>query len=760
MGKRISLVALLCVALSGAQAETLARWNQYWEDNSPAWQDAHQYEKWEHKYFADEHRWQGEEDRKAWFEAYQDIAATALATYEQTLAQIAADDSLLDTQAIALPVRRSRDMTVYPRYGAKDLAGLHADDEQMLAQLVDVLKDKQNVKIMVRGHTNNVALSASAAAAYTDNKGLSLARARSVGDFLRGKIDHADFAIDGLGSSEAIASNSTADGRSRNRRVEILVSYDTTSALTMDSGGEIPADFRPWWQTKVMSPLTGSKNTLKDSVEGLYYRALNHSTQIKVFEDVPLIRETAILEAEGDFDPRVFMEAEYRNTNEPVGSTLRTGGPSRFKEDEWNYAAGLRKKVVTGGEIELSQRLTGKDNNSVFFQPDDQALTRLRLSFTQPLLRAGGINYNRSTVAISKVDHSIALDELQRQVESHLLEISQAYWSLYLERSNLLIKQRLSARGQQLLDELRERRGVDVLESQIAAARAALAVRQADGVRASQAIRNAEARIVSLVNDPELRQMLDFELIPALAPIAQTDFPDIKTASKHALYNRPEINQGMKQLRAGMIRAEISENELLPELDLIAGVELNGLKDDYRTGGALRNQFDDGDGSYFVGLQFEMPIGNREAKARYQRRRLEVRQLTNQLRTTINTMMLETQVSVREVHTAKREAGARYQSMVAAQAELDALEQRRSLAVGNGEAASSYIDRLLTAQERLAESESGFANSQLTHALALTNLDRAMGVLMQTHEINVNRVQPDNDLPFIELSGKRGSANQ
>lgn len=748
MGKVLLIGLLFGTAVATANAETLARWNQYWEENAEAWQDDHGYERWEHGYFADEHRWQSEEDRKQWFRHYQDVAAAALAEYERTLATMSTDDAFREVESM---VRQQRNLTLYPRYDANDLAGLHVDDEKMLQQLVDALKDKQDINITVRGHTNDVPLSPRAAAAFGDNAGLSRRRARSVANFLEPRLETTSIKVEGVGKAEPVASNDSPEGRSRNRRVEIHVSYETVASTAAETAS-VPADFAPWWQARVMSPMTKSANPIKDSIEGLYYRALTHSSQIKVFEDVPLIRETAILEAEGDFDPRLFMQGEYRNTDEPVGSTLRTGGPRRFKEDEWNYTAGLRKKVVTGGEVEVSQRVVGQDNNSVFFQPDDQALTRLRLSFTQPLLRAGGINYNRSTVAISKVDHSIALDELQRQVESHLLEIAQAYWSLYLERSNLLIKRRLVARGRQLLDELQSRRGVDVLESQIAAARAALAQRQADAVRAGQAIRNAEARIVSLVNDPALSLAVDFELVPAFAPITQAQFPDIREASKHALYNRPEINQGMKQLRAGMIRAQISENELLPELDLIAGLELNGLKDDYAVGGSLRNQFDEGDGSYFVGLQFEMPIGNREAKARYQRRRLEVRQLTNQLRTTINTMLLETQVSVREVHTAQREAGARYQSMIAAAAELDALEQRRAVSVGTGEAASSYIDRLLTAQESLADAETAFATSELTHSLALVNLDRAMGVLMQTNEIDMRRLQPENDLPVIELS--------
>jgi outer membrane protein OmpA-like peptidoglycan-associated protein len=53
---------------------------------------------------------------------------------------------------------------------------------------------------------------------------LSVNRAASVRDYLQARgVPLASIAIDGRGAREPIASNQTAEGRARNRRVEIFM---------------------------------------------------------------------------------------------------------------------------------------------------------------------------------------------------------------------------------------------------------------------------------------------------------------------------------------------------------------------------------------------------------------------------------------------------------------------------------------------------------------------------------------------------------
>jgi outer membrane protein OmpA-like peptidoglycan-associated protein len=57
------------------------------------------------------------------------------------------------------------------------------------------------------------------------NNELSMQRAITVRDYLIGQgVSASSIDVAGLGSSNPVADNTTADGRSRNRRVEIVLS--------------------------------------------------------------------------------------------------------------------------------------------------------------------------------------------------------------------------------------------------------------------------------------------------------------------------------------------------------------------------------------------------------------------------------------------------------------------------------------------------------------------------------------------------------
>jgi hypothetical protein len=57
-------------------------------------------------------------------------------------------------------------------------------------------------------------------------------------------------------------------------------------------------------------------------VNDLLVDALLYSEHIRALREQPLIRETAILEAESEFDPKSFMESKFVRTSEPVGDQL------------------------------------------------------------------------------------------------------------------------------------------------------------------------------------------------------------------------------------------------------------------------------------------------------------------------------------------------------------------------------------------------------------------------------------------------------
>jgi len=93
------------------------------------------------------------------------------------------------------------------------------------------VKGKDKLRFSIVGHTDNERVGqAETLQRFKDNQGLSEARAAAVAGYLRGRLGISvdAFAIQGRGEHEPIADNATAEGRARNRRVEIGLWFEET----------------------------------------------------------------------------------------------------------------------------------------------------------------------------------------------------------------------------------------------------------------------------------------------------------------------------------------------------------------------------------------------------------------------------------------------------------------------------------------------------------------------------------------------------
>ncbi len=100
---------------------------------------------------------------------------------------------------------------------SKDSAVVRPEAAEELARLGDILARYPKDRIRIRGFTD-----ATGSVAYDEE--LSLRRAQAVRDILQSRgVSPRQMLVEGAGASAPVADNSTADGRARNRRVEIYV---------------------------------------------------------------------------------------------------------------------------------------------------------------------------------------------------------------------------------------------------------------------------------------------------------------------------------------------------------------------------------------------------------------------------------------------------------------------------------------------------------------------------------------------------------
>ena len=101
---------------------------------------------------------------------------------------------------------------------ATNKADLNAESKASLTQFAGVLKENKDMDIAIYGHTDNTGSDAV-------NNPLSKNRAQSVSNYLKQQGVSASQikTIDGQGSKNPVADNSTAEGRKQNRRVEVYM---------------------------------------------------------------------------------------------------------------------------------------------------------------------------------------------------------------------------------------------------------------------------------------------------------------------------------------------------------------------------------------------------------------------------------------------------------------------------------------------------------------------------------------------------------
>ena len=500
-----------------------------------------------------------------------------------------------------------------------------------------------------------------------------------------------------------------------------------------------PVHFEPWWAEGVVRPQRSPAPAHVVDIETLIVCALKHSPQIRAGTYLPLAREATIIEAQSEFDLHAFMESSFDRPSDPVGNELTTGGPPRFREQNWSHVAGVRRKTTSGGSCELSQRIGFQDNNSVFFTPPQQGNSRLVLSFTQPLLRGAGKSYNVSRTVLARIDAAIAWDRFSAKLQDHLLQVTRAYWQLYQDRAALLQRRRLYEQARTILSDLEGRRTIDSARSQIIRARAAVAARRSDLARAERNIQNTEARVRQLVGAPELFQRHALELVPVDHPAQTPVTIDLQDAHRTALEHRPEMKEAIKEVRAAIVRLNMSEKDLLPAFDFVMETYVAGLRGEGDIAQAFGDQFSVGEPGYSLGLKFEVPLGRRGPLANHQRRNLELRHLTSQLDATAVTLLTEVEIAVGETDTAYREMQGKYHAMIAAEEDVNYLQERWRSLPGEDRSASLILEDLFDAQERLAIEQINFTQAQIGYTMALVELKRATGTLLQYETITYRR---------------------
>jgi outer membrane protein TolC len=451
--------------------------------------------------------------------------------------------------------------------------------------------------------------------------------------------------------------------------------------------------------------------------------------------------------AVSSYDPAIVASIGAEHQTTPLANLQIYGVPS-LQLNTGSSTVEYLQAFPTGTSISFQFNNSRQTNNSPFFFLSPSNNSTFRFSFQQQLLAGFGFGPNLRYLRIASNNKRISDIAFKDQVIATVTQIENIYWDLVSAYEQTRVNEQSFSFAQQTLENAKKQLQLDsVPKMEVLRAEAEVSKRDQELTVARTNLQLQETLMKNAVtkslDDPVLEAMPVVPTDEQIQPAPIEAVKSIRDLIADAQHNRPELAESDIDLVNRQISRRAARNALLPSLSLVgfyggtglAG-PLNPLCTDCTSNvpvdfaGALRNAFNNSSPDYYIGLNLNIPIRNRVAKADQYRSELEYRQA--ELRS--EQLKKQVRIEVRNAQYALDQTGARVEAARKArdlaQRTFDITKKEQELGAG-----SSY--QTLSAQRDLALAELDLVGAMTTYQKAKVELDRATGTTLEHNGILV-----------------------
>lgn len=496
--------------------------------------------------------------------------------------------------------------------------------------------------------------------------------------------------------------------------------------------------------------------------------ALGSGTLATIYD--PAIQETQIANALADFDTNFSTSLLWGKSSTPFNNSINAGTftgarfPVVFNQDQFQFQTGLQKRSATGALLGITHNINWLYTNAPSNATPSAYTTNLQLSITQPLLGSAplaggapgtpvGLEANRAPIVIARLNADAAVWRFKADVMAEVRSIEQQYWGLAQTHVQLWA----SEKSVELAEEILKREQSELEVGRGTVADVAEAQQRLEQFRLDLVTRTSEV----LTTERQLRNILglppadDRRIVPVSAPTEARLEPDWDASLAQMLTFQPDIVNQQLLVRQSELNLLIARNQLLPQLNLNALYQFNGLGSqldeamgvmtgkqilavdprisNLQRGAALNalpglyNNFQ----QWQVGLTLQMPLGMRAPLANVRssqyallRQRAFLQQIVHQTTHSLARFFLEVDANYKQFKTASRFRAAAAQR----------LEAQRAFY----EEGRITIDRYLDAVSQFASAVAQEAQYKTSYNIAIVVLEESKGTLLAYDNIAVS----------------------
>jgi len=513
--------------------------------------------------------------------------------------------------------------------------------------------------------------------------------------------------------------------------------------------------------------------TLRDAV----MMALENNREIEIERLNAQMNEFDLRAARGFYDPALTANLFYDRSLTPVASLLAGGADGRLKTTDFAGTSKITQRLPwQGGSVQAVFDQSRATSQNLFNSLNPQFTTSLSVEFAQPLFRERRIDEPRRQIKIAKKRLDLSDSQFRQRAIEIVAQVERAYWDLVfalrdeeIKRESVELARTQLAHNQRLVEQ-GALAPVDVVSARVEVER-----RTDEAEAAVETIQRAENALKALMVASNNTEMWNAALAPVEKPELDSSAPmPFDDALKIAFKNRPEMEQYRLRGELNNIDVDYFRNQTKPRIDLIASYGTFGLAGKARTdlnpisasqeqlfdrvnrlsqiaglpalppfpigatpekfvggyGQSLGNLFRNDYRAWRVGVNIELSLGNRTAKARLGRALVEGKQIDAQRQRAEQLIEVEVRNALQAVETARRRVDAAKNSR--ANAELQHASERRKFDAGQS---TNFF--VLDRQNALSAARGRELKALTDYNKAVSELQRALSTTLANNNVAV-----------------------
>lgn len=476
-----------------------------------------------------------------------------------------------------------------------------------------------------------------------------------------------------------------------------------------------PPEVQPSPPAPVMAETDGVELTLNDVI----ILGLENNREIKNQYLERIVQRQDLIVAEDKFNPNF-------TPNLSINWSDITQGNSTVMSNGLRLSAGLVIKIPTGGELNMGWVGQRQQQNYQGSGGSDRDVLRqnLELTFKQPLLRGAGQRVNRADIEIARITETINLLDLKSTLIDKTTEIIISYRRVLQAQEEVKI-------DLQALENAKKT--VENTQFLIDAGRIA----KAELITVQSQVADQEIALLSSRNNLrqrrlDLLELLDIDedvnIIASQNLEIQPPTLDIDRIRQSILEHQPSYLKAKLNLENAKTQLVIDENKRRWNIDLATVVRHDPAPN------IIENRTE-----LSAGLTFSKALGDRSIERDFQRSRVNVLKLENDLKETIQKVNTEVTKNLQDIELNFKKVELSRQATKLAELQLSNEVEKIKL----GFQGRRLLD-LVDFQSKLNEAQNNELNAKIDYLNALTNLEKNLGITLDTLGITLEQ-QPEQN---------------